>query len=125
MRFPYLQHGRRHGPKGSDPIPGILPIIHGRCGSTSSDNGYGPGIDAPGTGGWSVSGDNSGTFTVTYDHPFSVEPTVNVSVNKATSSIGGKTVEELDSDSTGFTVQTFNNGVLDDDIGFNFVAVGV
>ena len=117
MRTAYLQHGRRHGPTGSDPIPGSWRIAFGQVTDDTTPYDHG-------SGDWTVDTDFSGTLTITFDPPFSAVPTVVVAENDASSNppsfiqVGLVTVDTV-------VVYTYDiGGSLDNDIGFNFVAVG-
>jgi len=113
----YIQHGRRHSPRGgSDKIPGVPVTVHGRVESTIGILG--------GSGDWDVSGDGAGNFTVTFNAPFANPPTVVASENETTTS-PPSFIQVFNVTAADFDVVTYNDsGVVDEDIGFNFIAVG-
>src|SRR6185436_2873896 len=110
----YIQHGRRHGPNGSDPIQGFWRISFGQIDGVSGD------IEDPGSADWTIDTDFDGTFTITFDPPFNGIPSVVVSENDtSTSPPNDVSTGPIAADSA--TVYTYESGSLTDDIGFNFI----
>ena len=109
-------HGRRHGPAGSDPIPGIPSF--GQINGSSTDP-----FD-PGSGDWTVDTDFDGIWTITFLRPFNGPPTVVVCENETTT-LPPSFIQVWSASADTVVVYTYDiTGTLSDDIGFNFVAVG-
>ena len=121
----YLQHGRRHAPDGSDPIIGGPRIVRGDIAESTTSGPDSDGILDPGSGDWTVTGDDGAHWTVTFDPPFSFRPTVVASENESTTvppSFIQVTGVAVDS----FTVTTYDSsGSESNDIGFGFHAIGI
>ncbi len=122
MSRPYLQHARRHSPRGgSDKILGVPEAVFGQVDGVDGD------IEDPGSGDWTVETDFAGTFTITVDPPFDAIPTVVASDNGTTTNPPGY-VQVLSATVDTIVVLTYDHSdppVLSDDVGFNFVALGV
>lgn len=81
-----------------------------------------------GSGDWTVETDFAGNWTVTFDPPFAAAPTVGLFANETTSlgSPGQEIKLELISRAAdSLIIATYREGALDDDIGFDFIAVGL
>ena len=123
----YEQHGRRHGPNGSDPIPGIYRIVYGQVANSTTGGPNSDGILDPGSGDWTVTGDDSGNWTVTFGTSFSEIPTVVASENQDTTN-PPSFIQVTGVSASDFTIQTWQGQgdppILSNDIGYNFHAVG-
>jgi hypothetical protein len=86
-------------------------------------------IEVAGSADWTVVGDGSGEYTVTIDPPFFERPTIGVFPNDTTTNIPHDAPRLTDrGDGSYFKVVTYNedgSGTEEDDIGFDFIAMGV
>lgn len=123
MSRDYLQHGRRHTPH-DDPIPGVWRASFGQVAEATTAGPNSDGIQDPGSGDWTVSGDDAGNWTVTFNTPFESLPTILTSENETTTS--PPSFVQITSVTTGsFGVTTYElTGLVSDDVGFNFIAIG-
>jgi len=115
----YIQHGRRHSPRGgSDRIPGIPVTVYGGVDGSTGDPSN------TGSGDWSSVTDFAGEFTITFDPPFADVPAVVVSENE-TSTVPPNHIQKWSVTEDTLVVKTYDiTGALVDDTGFDFIAHG-
>lgn len=100
--------------------------VYGAIDGGNNDDGFGAGILNPGSEDWTVETDGSGTWTITFDPPFNEKPVVVATSNETTTSPPAD-MSIVDRDVDHVTIAAWRVSGLDveDDIGFDFIALGV